>query len=71
MPLRCTSAAGLIQVRGAKRKKFASPTVDPYTHLRRKLRQTEAQKFQKIPLMSDDQREKKIDLPFLVTSLSM
>ena len=66
--LRCTSAAGLMQVRGAKRK-FGGITIDAERARKRKHKLSNYHKKQ--PLMSEFRMRKKIDLPYLVTSLSM
>lgn len=68
-PLRCTSAAGLIQVRGAK-KKFGGIQTDSYNLRKRKHRIELFKKSQKTPLVSEERLKKKIDLPYNVTSLS-
>ena len=70
LPLRYTCAAGLMQVRGAKRK-FGGIKVDPLTDRRKKNRMAEFKKYQKKPLISEERLRREIDLPYLVTSLSM
>lgn len=64
----CTSAAGLMQVRGAKRK-FGGITIDAERDRKRKHMLANYQK--KKPLISEFRMRKKIDLPYYVTSLSM
>lgn len=61
--------AALVQVRGAKRR-FGGNQTDHFNYKKRKLRLRLMQKFQKVPLISNDAKLKKIDLPFRVTSLS-
>lgn len=60
-----------MQVRGAK-KRFGGITVDPYNHLKRKLRKAEMMKFQKTDLMSKERtlRKMELGLPLNYTSLS-
>lgn len=68
-PQSSSTAAALIQVRGAKRR-FEGNATDPYNYLKRKLRLAESVKFQRKPLLSNERMQKKIDLPYLYTSLS-
>ena len=70
LPLRCTPAAGLIQTRGAKSRFGSKETRDPYAHLRRKGSVTQSQRFQRIPLLSDERKQKLMRLPLNITSLS-
>lgn len=67
--LRCTPAVGhgLMQVRGAK-SKYGGIAIDAERDRKRKHRLTNYHK--KKPLISEFRMRKKIDLPYLVTSLS-
>lgn len=69
LSLRCTSATGLIQVRGAKRR-FDGNAADPYNYLKRKLEHARQNQFRRVPVMSDERMKKKLDLPYYITSLS-
>lgn len=59
--------AGLVQVRGAK-KKFGGIRIDPYKSLKKRLRMKNAQKTVKVPLMSSERRAGMMIYPISQTS---
>ena len=69
LPLRCTSAFSIVQIRGAKHK-FGGITRDPFQNFKKKLAQQEQRKQRKVPLKSEERMQMERLYPLHVTSIS-
>lgn len=64
----CTPSVALVPARG-KKQKFGGFTRDPFKTFQKKLAKKEAQRTEKVPLMSRERGERMLQYPYTVTSL--